>query len=189
MPGPAMSTITVPAGSDSRRQLTLFVGPPWRTRLEAFRLALDPVQASLIAAHVTLCREDEIGQQDPAAIFRRVAAWSHGPLDLSFGSPRRINGHGVLLPCEQGSGQFQRLRRWLLQDPDAREHGAHLTLAHPRNARAPGNTDAALAAVPAELQLQFSTVALIEQHGAAPWRVLHEATLGSHGRVSNRDDR
>ena len=166
---------------NTRRQLTLFVDEPWRSRLQDQRLALDPVQASLIAPHVTLCREDEIAQLDWSAVVRRVEAWAHGPLRLSFGAPRRFDGHGVLLPCEQGAAQFQSLRQWLLRDQGARAHQAHLTLAHPRNAMAAGNTEAALAACPQSLELQFGVVSRIEQHGAGPWRVLEESLLGVAG--------
>lgn len=162
-----------------RRQLTLFVAEPWRSRLNALRRTLDPVQAGLISAHVTLCREDEIDGWSVAAIFQRVAAWTAGPLRLGFGAPQRVDGHGLLLPCRAGAASFRQLRRWLLQDPQAREHGAHLTLAHPRNPRAIGNTDATLAACPGGLELHFETVALIEQVGSAPWRLLHEAAFGS----------
>lgn len=162
-----------------RLQLTLFVPRPWAARLDALRLRLDPVQASLIAAHVTLCREDEIERLDRWSLFSRVQQWPQGPLALSFGPPQRFQGHGLLLPCEQGGGRFQQLRQWLLLDPDARPHGAHLTLAHPRNPRAPGNTEAALASCPQGLQLQFGSVALIEQVGAEPWRLVQACSLGA----------
>lgn len=168
----------MPTAHNSRRQLTLFVQEPARSRLDALRSTLDPIQASLVAAHVTLCREDEIEQLDPAAVFSRVQSWTEGPLRLVFGGPRLFNGHGVLLPCDQGSSGFHRLRQWLLQSRGVRQHAAHLTLAHPRNLKAVGNTPAALAGCPHVLDLLFPVVALIEQHGSAPWRVLQEAALG-----------
>lgn len=167
--------------SDHRRQLTLFVTEPWRSRLDALRQVLDPLQASLIPAHVTLCREDEIEQLDKASIAGRARSWPYGPLSVTFGRPQRFGGHGALLPCEQGSDQFQRLRQWLLQDQGAREHGAHLTLAHPRNPESAGNNNAALDTCPPVLQLQFASVAVIEQHGSSPWKVIGEAVLGSAG--------
>ena len=166
-----------------RRQLTLFVPGPWASRLEALRRALDPVQASLIGAHVTLCREDEIEGSSPSALFHRVESWAAGPIRMTFGQPARFDGHGVLLPCEHGSPEFNRLRQWVLQGQYSREHRAHITLAHPRNPRSAGNTDTALAACPSALELQFEVVALIEQHGSGPWRLLQEGTLGgtAHG--------
>jgi hypothetical protein len=173
----------VSSAPNIRRQLTLFVAGPWASRLEALRRSLDPVQGSLIPAHVTLCREDEIEGTTPSVLFTRVESWEAGSITLAFGHPVRFSGHGVLLPCERGSGQFKRLRQWLLQDQHAREHGAHITLAHPRNPRSAGNTDPALAACPQALELQFGSVALIEQQGSEPWRLIQEATLGSsaHG--------
>ena len=168
-----MSTAT-----NSRSQLTLFVPPPWGTQLDSFRRILDPVQASLIAAHVTLCREDEIAELDPNSIFDRVAEWQLGPVALDFGLPLRFFGHGVLLPCLNGSDRFQELRRWLLQDQGARAHEAHITLAHPRNTRSPENTDATLKACPHGLHLEFPSVALIQQEQGSTWAVVRDAALG-----------
>jgi 2'-5' RNA ligase len=164
-----------------RTQLTLFVAPPESAPLEALRHRLDPVQAALIPAHVTLCREDEIAALASDTLLDRVRRWPHGPLTLAFGAAQRFQGHGALLQGEQGLQPFQQLRQWLLADPAARVHHAHLTLAHPRNPRAAGNTDAALAAAPPALQLRFSQVALIQQTGAQPWRRLWQAPLGGQG--------
>lgn len=162
-----------------RRQLTLFVDEPWRSRLQQLRVVLDPVQAALIPAHVTLCRDDEVASLDDVTFAERATAWPHGPLPLSFGAPQRAEGHGVLLRCVHGAAVFHTLRQWMLHDAEARELGAHLTLAHPRNPRAIGNTDDVLAAVPQALALTFATVALIEQHGSTPWTVRRAAVLGA----------
>jgi hypothetical protein len=55
-------------------------------------------------------------------------------------------------------------------------------MAHPRNPRAAGNTEAALAACPEALRIDFVAVALIEQQGSAAWTVLGRATLGGSSR-------
>lgn len=144
------------------------------------RRSLDPIQASLIAAHVTLCREDEIEGIAACVLLRRIENWNTGPITLVFGHPVRFNGHGVLMPCQRGAGDFNRLRQWLLQPQSPREHAAHITLAHPRNPRPAGNTDSALRSTAHELELQFASVALIEQHGSAPWKLVQQATLGSN---------
>ncbi len=167
---------------NSRSQLTLFVPPPWGPRLDELRVTLDPRQAALIASHVTLCREDEIAGRNLLDLFSRVESSPAGPLNLIFGHAERFCGHGILLPCKYGAGDFNRLREWLLQDQGAREHGAHITLAHPRNPRSSGNTDSAPTACPEALAIQFAAVALIEQHGSSPWRVVQEASLGSSAR-------
>lgn len=168
-------------GAQLRTQLTLFVPAPERAPLEALRQRLDPVQAALIPAHLTLCREDEIAAQDADDLIARIRTWPHGPLTLAFGAPQRFQGHGVLLPCVQGADVFQQLRRWLLADPTARQHHAHLTLAHPRNPRAAGNSDAALAGAPTSMHLLFMQVALIQQAGVQAWRVLWQWPLGGNG--------
>jgi hypothetical protein len=164
--------------SSTRRQLTLFVAEPWRSRLNALRHALDPVQASLISAHVTLCREDELEHTDHSLIASRVESWQGGPIDLRFGRPERFAGHGVLLPGRQGVRRFHQLRQWLLQDPEARQHAPHLTLAHPRNPRFDGNTDASLRLCPQALRVRFTAVALIEQQGGNPWKLVQEKGRG-----------
>lgn len=161
-----------------RTQLTLFVPAPWRERLDSLRRALDPVQAALIGAHVTLCREEEIEGHEPEAFFDQVLAWHSDRVRLEFDLPRRFSGHGVLLPCVRGSEPFQQLRRWLLRDQNVRIHDAHLTLAHPRNPRSPQNIDDALASFPRGLCLEFPSVALIEQRHGCPWQVLREEPLG-----------
>lgn len=161
-----------------RQQLTLFVEAPWRSRLNAYRQGLDPVQAALISAHVTLCREDELDVVSLTGWVERATAWRAGPMSLRFGSATRFGGHGVLLPCEDGQASFQALRQWMLDPLDAREHAAHLTLAHPRNPRAIGNTEEAVQALPTGLALRLASVSLIRQHGEGPWRVVQEAPLG-----------
>lgn len=113
-----------------------------------------------------------------AALRDRVASWRGEPLVLKFGAVQRFRGHGVLVPCIEGADGLRRLRQWLLGSPSAREHAAHVTLAHPRNPRSAGNTDEALLACPKTLVVRAATVSLIEQLGAAPWRVLGMARIG-----------
>lgn len=165
-----------------RRQLTLFVPATSSAAIESVRRRLDPIQAALIAAHVTLCREDELVDLDVEVMLQRVRAWDAGPILLGFGAATRFFDHGVLLPCEHGSDAFHRLRQWILDDRGARHHDAHITLAHPRNPRAPTDVDAALAEIPSTLRVAFPSVALIEQVAGAPWTLLREALLGTgHG--------
>lgn len=49
---------------------------------------------------------------------------------------------------------------------------AHVTLAHPRNPRAPGNSLEAAQALPPRWQARLAWIHLIEQEGAQPWRRL-----------------
>lgn len=154
----------------TRRQLTLFVPPDAAAEIEAVRRAVDPVQHALIAAHVTMAREDELEGLDdlPARLtaFRRG-----GPISLTFGPAEAFGGHGLLLPCIHGESAFHDRRRDLLGPSPVRRHPPHLTLAHPRNPIAPGNRlDAARRLAPA-LRIPFPSIALIEQTDGSPWTV------------------
>jgi 2'-5' RNA ligase len=167
----------------SRIQLTLFVPDPAASELEAVRRLLDPVQARLIRAHVTLCREDELEGLGSAELEARVSAFESGALTLRFGPPEWFHEHGVLLPCVEGQEAFQALRRWILSSSTVRPHAAHITLAHPRNPKAAGNT--AMNAAPLErgLAVTFPTVARIRQTGSAAWEQLSEHHLPAGLRI------
>ena len=156
-----------------RVQLSLYVPSPDDALLEAMRELFDPLQRRLIPAHVTLCREDElagIGLADLGTAFDGRAA---RPLTLRFGGPEAFQAHGVLLPCVEGAHDFHALRG----EAASRRLAPHITLAHPRNPRAPGNR-MSNAAVPSEgLTITFRSVRLIEQVDSAPWRTLQEFSL------------
>lgn len=163
-----------------RRQLTLFAPVDVSLVLNRLREKLDPIQAALISAHVTLCREDEIAGISLADLQQRIALWRGGAVSLSFGPPQRFSGdgrHGIFLPCVAGCAQYQLLRECLVRDGSARRPEPHLTLAHPRNPIAEGNTDAAMAGCPSNLHVTFVSVALIEQRDGMPWEILGDVSL------------
>lgn len=162
---------------NSRVQLTLFVPPVAAEPLEAARRILDPVQASLIAAHVTLCRDEEAGELAPAILQGRIAASDARPITLRFGPPERFGGHGILMPCIEGNGEFRALRQQVLGTATPVYQAPHITLAHPRNPRAPGNHVANIAGLASGLRLTFSILSRIRQEGLAPWQVLQEYSL------------
>ena len=154
----------------TRRQLTLFVPPSAAAELEALRQVLDPIQHSLIAAHATLCREDEFGPTIEPELARRFAETQPRPLTLHFGAPQAFQGHGILLPCVNGVEAFHRLRVQILGSSQIRAHPPHITLAHPRNPKAPGNTLPTTQRLPDPLVITFTSVSLIEQTEADAWR-------------------
>lgn len=164
--------------SPSRDQLSLFVDGPAADTLNALRARLDPVQAGLIPAHVTVCREDEL-QDLPALGTDALRARLHGhpPLTLRFGPPQRFGGHGVLLPCVAGQSALDELRRCLLGRESVRPQAAHLTLAHPRNPRAPGNGDRLEDAAPVHA-LCLADLRWIRQSDGGPWQTIARFSLG-----------
>jgi hypothetical protein len=160
-----------------RLQLTLFAPDEAAAILEPIRRRLDPVQHGLIAAHVTLCREDELAETPLTvlqALTQRPAA-----ITLTFGAPVTFDSHGVLLPCIDGSTEFHQLRAAVLGSTAIREQAAHLTLAHPRNPRAPGNTMPHEIALATPLRITFTAVSLIEQVDGGPWVVRETVVLES----------
>jgi hypothetical protein len=162
----------------TRTQLTLFVPPAAAGEIEGVRALLDPVQARLIAAHITLCREDELAMADFANIKARLAAPHLKPFVLRFGRPQPFYEHGVLLPCVEGDEAFHALRHWVLASTTVRRHLPHITLAHPRNPKAPNNTPANAALLPENLRISFPAVCRIEQTDSAPWKVIEQFVLG-----------
>ena len=164
--------------SDTRDQLSLFVDGPDGRRLNALRAVLDPVQAALIPAHVTVCREDELqamvalGEESLTARLLGSA-----PLTAVFGPPERFCGHGVLLPCTAGQPGLDDLRRRLLGHEAVRPQPAHITLAHPRNPQAPGNREP-LPTDLAPLTLQLTDLRWIRQTRGGPWQTVARFSLG-----------
>lgn len=161
--------------SASRDQLSLFIGDTPGRQLDALRAVLDPIQAALIPAHVTVCREDELGSLDLTALAARL----HGAtaLTLQFGAPARFGGHGVLLPCLAGQDGLDALRRQLLGRDDLRPQPAHITLAHPRNPPAPGNRDPLPQDLPA-MTLTLTDLRWIRQTAGGPWQTMARFSLG-----------
>lgn len=159
-----------------RRQISLYVPDHLAAPLDAVRRVLDPVQHALIPAHVTLCRDDEAALLSGALITEALAGAP--PITLVFGRAIMFDGHGVLLPCVVGADQFMRLRERLLGAGLLGTQKPHITLAHPRNPRAPGNTLDAAHKLPSEIALTFPGVNLIAQTPGEPWRVLHSFVFG-----------
>jgi hypothetical protein len=161
----------------TRRQLSMYVPRTDAVQLESVRKALDPVQAALIPAHVTLCREDEIDLLPPSQIEARLRSPALQAVTLWFARPVAFQGHGLLLPCIAGEQAFHELRTQVLGTSAIRRHAPHITLAHPRNP--PSSKSGLVAAMKLRHNpsYTFATIAYIEQIGFAPWRVHQEFKL------------
>ncbi len=161
----------------TRRQLSLYVPATLGHEIEAVRRLVDPVQSRLIPAHVTLCREEEIGEFSADELIHRLANIQRAPVTLRFGRPAAFHGHGILLECIGGESAFQQLREALLDSIDLGNQRPHITLAHPRNPRALGNSLENAMLLPERITITFPCVALIEQTGDGPWLVLRKFSL------------
>ena len=160
-----------------RLQLSLYVAEPEASGLDALRARLDPVQHALIAPHVTLARDADIDTRSGPDWRERIAALREPVLRLHFGPAEAFHEHGIVLRCVGGVDRFDALRARIL-GPAALSLAPHITLAHPRNPKSPGNSLAhALAQLPAPLELRFNAINLIEQCNGGSWRVLAGARL------------
>lgn len=158
-----------------RNQLSMYVPREAAREIEEIRKIVDPIQSSLIPAHITLCREDELG--DLSELRHRLSNVPLKPLTLSFGKPAVFAGHGLLLNCIAGEDKFHSLREYLLVSKNIRYQKPHITLAHPRNPKATGNSLSNTTKLPEILTITFPTIYLIEQVGNAPWQLLEKYDL------------
>ena len=160
-----------------RRQLSLYVAEPEASRVEALRRVLDPVQQSLIPAHATFARDGDLGMGSDLEWRERIAGLRESGLRLRFGPAEVFQLHGILMRCVDGLDRFEAFRARVL-GPATLALVPHITLAHPRNPRAPGNSLAlARERLPDGLELRFESLNLIEQHDGGRWRVLARALL------------
>lgn len=156
---------------NTRRQATLFLSE--NLSVEAIRNKFNPAQAALIAAHVTLCREDEVVDWDEFS--KQCHELKPLVLELEFGPPVR-NGDLVYLPCVGGNAEFDNLRRSLL-GPSARKHNAHITLMHPRNSVCNDSIFDEICSSLKPFAHRFSRVDLIMQENDGVWETVETIEL------------
>lgn len=155
-----------------RRQLTLFLAGERAAAVEAVRRVVDPVQHRRIPAHVTLWREEELAEFSLAELEGRLAAGPGRRITLDFGRAEHFSGHGIQLRCVAGGAEYQALRQIVLASAEIARPRPHITLAHPRNPRAAGNSLETAWTLPPRWQIRLSWIHLIEQDGDQPWRRL-----------------
>ncbi len=161
----------------ARQQLTGFFASDRTIEIERLRRQLDPVQSSIIAAHVTICREDEITGVSWSDITARATACE--PLKLTFDRIERVGEYGLLLCCSRNLSGYELLRATLLATSSSRRSEAHLTLAHPRNQN-PCVSSFLLPESLLPLELVVDELSLIEQSSSGDrWSVLRKVRL--HG--------
>ncbi|MBK7391876.1 MAG: 2'-5' RNA ligase family protein [Chloracidobacterium sp.] len=158
----------------SRRQATLFLQrPSWVNRL---RIDLNPAQAKLIDAHVTLCREDEVS--DWSELGHRLKDLRSQVVTLEFGPPHR-DGDLVYIPCVGSTDAFDDLRNMLLGSASAkpRKHNPHITLIHPRNGVCSDADFASIISVFEPFSYTFDEVAFIQQENGGIWETVETFRL------------
>lgn len=163
--------------SEKRQQLTLFVRRNESELIEKVREKYNPEQFRLIAAHVTLCREDEI--ENIERVIQNLEKLKENVISIDFGGIVRFSeGKGVLLPAFIDDS-FQKLRKKVLEGviQNPRFHQPHITLMHPRNSTCTDTIFEELRAMKFPSKLSFNKICLIEQEIGKKWEILQEFPL------------
>jgi 2'-5' RNA ligase len=158
-----------------RRQLTLFIGDEGRV-IEQIRAEFNPLQYQLIAAHVTLCRENEIEALERVISNLREIKWAK-PLKIEFDQVERFaDGRGVFIPAKISNPGFDNLRVAVLKGINylSGKHNAHITLMHPRNSTCTDDIFERIKQFKLPAELYFNKISLIEQHEGGKWVVIEE---------------
>lgn len=151
-----------------RQQLTLFLPTVQRVLVDSFRARLDPRQHAGIAAHATLCRDDELAPWPE--IRQHLEGLEPFSITLQFGDPELLQDGGILLRATHGEERYQALRKTIL-GPSAKDHGAHITLLHPRNATGATHDLDEISRSLSGLSATFCAVSHIIQRRGGPWMV------------------
>jgi len=163
--------------NEIRKQLTLFISEQ-NENIEKIRAEYNPDQFNLIAAHVTLCREDEI--EPIAEVIKRIKSITlRKPIRIEFDDVERFaNGKGVLIPAKGRNIEFRELRKAVLGLSELnKEQLPHITLMHPRNSTCHSEIFEKIKNTEFPTALNFDNVSLIEQKNGGKWKVLEEIAL------------
>lgn len=161
-----------------RRQLTLFVNPRDSVIIEEIRRKYNPAQYHLIAAHVTLCREDEL--PEVPVLRQHLDNCDNQSISVEFGTPEEFDhGKGLLLPATGDSRDFHNLRSAILQKfiETPRLHQPHITLIHPKNGTCTKEVYDSILQYNLPDRLRFDRISLIEQHNGGAWQTQCEWSL------------
>lgn len=161
----------------SRQQLTLFISEE-RELFESVRVRYNPVQHALIAAHITLCREDELLLLPK--VFDNIRSLRLQPITVTLGPPARFaEGRGLWLPGVGENTGFHELRALLLKGVVAtpRHQHPHITLIHPRNGLCTTAIFEELKQYTFPTQLRFRQISFICQQGENAWELQEQFEL------------
>lgn len=163
-----------------RRQLTLFLTEQ-NENIEKIRAEFNPVQHNLIPAHITLCREDEIGELGKI-ITNMQSIKLNSPIKIQFKAVERFqNGNGVFIPGEDHNYDFDQLRasilRGIINSP--RIQLPHITLMHPRNSTCSDEIFKQIKIYKLPHEIRFNQITLIEQVNKSPWKSINSFRIST----------
>lgn len=160
-----------------RYQLTLFVTESADT-IELVRRNYNPLQADLIPAHVTLCRENELANLKD--IERNLSLLYLPPVTVEFGTPKRFaDDKGLLLPGTGPNTEYHELRKKLLKTTAEEYHPnePHITLIHPRNGTCTDAIYQEVMKMQFPASITFDECCLVKQEGNNVWEIIRRFPL------------
>jgi len=137
--------------------------------VDVVRAKHDSKQHSIIPAHATLCRDEEVDQWD--IISPRINAIEQIEVDFTLGDPELDDGGVIFLPILDGKQAFDDLRTELL-GPIYKQGFPHITIVHPRNVVATPDMLAEIRASALPDRVVLTEVVLIEQIDGGVWNTL-----------------
>jgi 2'-5' RNA ligase len=157
-----------------RRQLTLFP-IELNKMIERIRAEFNPVQYQLVAAHVTLCREDEIEPFEK--IIKNIQSiYLQLPVKIQLNKVERFDDDKGVFISAKNSNDFYTLRKAVLKGMTAfpEKQQPHITLMHPRNSVCTDMIFAEIQACPLPVELIFDTISLMEQYNGERWNIIQQ---------------
>ena len=147
--------------------------------IEKIRAEYNPIQFNRIAAHVTLCREDEM--ESIEKVIENIKSLTTGnPLRIEFDPLERFgNGKGLLIPAKKGSSEFHELRKSILKGliEFPADHHPHITLMHPRNSTCTDQIFNQIVKYKLPTELFFDTISLIEESNDGSWEIINQFSM------------
>lgn len=152
----------------TRRQVTLYLPESTSENIEAIRSRFNPVQAKLIYAHVTLCREDEVSDWDKLLAHLSSVV----PITLELAFSHVVRDGDLVYAVVENCDSFHQLRHEVLrmESGTPRHHNPHLTLIHPRNGTCCDNMFRELKTKFKPFLARIESIAVIEQVNGGIWR-------------------
>ena len=159
--------------NQNRKQLTLFIEHS-NEIIENIRAHYNSEQSNLIAAHITLCSEDELEPID--IIIERIKSINlNKPLRIELNRVKRFaDGKGVLIPASENNEEFKELRKMVLGTEPNNEQFPHVTLMHSRNSTCNDQIFAEIKKMKIPTELFFTRISLIEQKDGEKWNLVNE---------------
>lgn len=151
-----------------RKQLTLFVPKKDAEIIELVRSRFNPKQRDLIDAHITLCREDEIGNLEK--VIENINQIKNFRLKINFGIPEKFKEKNGIYLSTTNTNEFDELRKKIILKP--RKQNPHITLMHPRNSEYSDEIFEEIKKIHFPNEISFNKISLIEQKGDRKWEIL-----------------